>query len=265
MQPRNPDWDNPNMPNQDWGQQNPNIPNQGWGQQNPNMPNYDPNTQERGWGQQAPNYDPNYDPNAQQWGTQGQQAPRQGMPGQQAPMQQGQGNLYAAPSGSPYSDADWHTLLTTPLRAGKAMMFASPSGPIGLIQETKAMVDSLQTLLQQGANTPLMSALSQSAKRIVDTARAGNPQQILNDLTGTSKDPEVCRTEALNGCQQASAVLRNTPPQDAGEYKQFVFNTAQKVAEAASEGGFLGGGSRVSPAESNLLREIAGALGMQRA
>lgn len=258
MQPRNPDWDNPNMPNQDWGQRNPNIPNQGWGEPNPN---YDPNTQGRGWGQQAPNYDPNYDPNAQQWGMPGS---RQGVPGQQAPLQ-GQGDLYAAPSGSPFSDADWKTLLTTPLLAGKAMMLASPSGPIGIIQETKAMVDSLQDLLQQGTATPLMSALSQSAKSIVDTARAGNPQQILNELTGTSKDPAVCRTNALNSCQQASSVLRNTPPQDAGEYKQFVFNAAQKVAEAASEGGFFGGGSRVSPAESSLLREIANALGMQRA
>lgn len=249
MQPRNPDWDNPNMPNQDWGQQNP---------------NYDPNAQGRGWGQQVPNYDPNYDPNAQQWGTPGQQAPQQGGPGQQAPLQ-GQGDLYAAPSGSPFSDADWKTLLTTPLLAGKAMMLASPSGPIGIIQETKAMVDSLQALLQQGATTPLMNALSQSAKRIVDTARAGNPQHILNELTGTSKDPALCRTNALNSCQQASATLRNTPPQDAGEYKQFVFNMAQKVAEAASEGGFLSGGPRVSPAESSLLKEIADALGMQRA
>ena len=256
MQPRNPDWDNPNMPDQDWGLQNPNMPNQGRGSQNPNMPNYDPNAQERGWGQQNPNYDPNYDPNAQ--------APLQGTPGQQAPAQ---ANLYAAPSGSPFSDADWKTLMTAPLQVGKAMMFTSPSGPIGLIQETKAMIDSLQALLKQGATTPLMRALSQSAQRLVDTARAGNPQQILNDLTGTSKDPAMCRTAALNSCQQSSTALRNAPPQDAGEYKQFVFNMAQKVAEAAHEGGLLamGSGSRVSPTESDLLRDIAGALGMQRA
>lgn len=262
MQSKNPGWDNPNTPNQGWGQQNP---NQDWGQLNPEMPDYDPNAQARGRGQQNPNYDPNYDPNAQGWGTQPQQAPRQGAPGQQAPLQ-GQADLFAAPSGAPYSDADWKTLLTAPLHAGKAMMFASPSGPIGMLQETKAMIDSLQSLLNQNAASPLMRALAQSGQRIMDAARAGNPQQMLNDLAGPSRDPIVCRTEALNSCQQASAILRNTPPQDAGEYKQFAFNMAQKVAEAASEGGFLslGGGSRVSPAEADLLREIAGALGMQR-
>lgn len=258
MQSRNPGWDNPNTPNQGRGQPDPNMPNQDWGQLNPNMPNYDPNAQAHGWGQQDPHYDPNYDPNAQQ-------ASRQGMPGQQIPSQ-GQADLLAAPSGAPYSDADWRTLLTAPLHVGKAMMFASPSGPIGMIQETKAMIDSLHSLLNQNAASPLMRALAQSGQRVMDSARSGNPQQVLNDLAGPSRDPMVCRTEALDSCHQASAILRNTPPQDVSEYKQFVFNMAQKVAEAASEGGFLsmGGGSRVSPAEADLLREIAGALGMQR-
>lgn len=240
MQPRSPDWDNPNIPNQNWGQQNPNIPNndpntQGWGQQNPNMPNYDPNIQ-------------------------GQS---QSVPSQQAPHQN---DIYAAPSGTPYSDTEWKDLLATPLQVGKAMMFASPSGPIGLIQETKAMVDCLQELLAQGATSPLLRALGQSAQKIVDTARSRNPQQIIGDLSGTSKDPHVCRTDALNSCQQASLLLRNSSSQDAAEYKQFVFNCAQKVAEAANESGIMGmGGSRVSPAEQNLLRDVASALGMQRA
>jgi hypothetical protein len=224
MQPRNPDWDNPNIPNQDWGQQNPNIPN------------YDPN---------AP---------AQQG---------RGIPGQQAPIQ---GNLYAAPTGSPYSDIEWKSLMATPLKVCKAMMLASPSGPIGLIQETKAMVDCLQALLKQQTPSPLLRELGQSAQRVVDAARSGNPQQVLYDLIGDSKDPMICRTDALNGCQQAAVLLRNTSPQDAAEYKQFTFNSAQKVAEAASESGILGmGGPRVSPEEQELLRDISIALGMQRA
>ncbi|MEO7020780.1 MAG: hypothetical protein ABI234_11570 [Ktedonobacteraceae bacterium] len=264
MQPRNPDWDNPNMPNQDWGSQNPNMPNQNWGQQNPNMPNYDPNAQAQEWGQQKQNM-PNYDPNmqGQRQGGPGQQAPHQGYPGQQAPLQS---NMYAAPSDSPYSDVEWKTLLSAPLKVGKAMMFASPSGPIGLVQETKAMFDSLQTLLAQKSTSPLLNALGQSAKTIMDSARSSNPQQVITELAGTSRDPNVCRTDALNDCQQASVLLRNTSPQDAGEYKQFVFNCAQKVAEAANEGGMLNtGGSRISPAEQDLLRDVAGALGMQRA
>lgn len=190
------------------------------------------------------------------------------MQGQDASGQQAQyqRDVYAAPNDSPYSDAEWKSLLAAPLQIGKAMMYASPSGPIGLIQETKAMVDCLQELLAQGATGQLLRALGQSAQKIVDTARATNPQHIVNDLSGTSNDPNVCRTDALNSCQQVSVLLRNVSAQDAAEYKQFVFHCAQKVAEAAKEGGMLSmGGSRVSPAEQDLLKDIAGALGMQRA
>lgn len=246
MQPRNPDWDNPNNPQQNWGSQNPNIPN------------YDPNAQaQQSWGQQNPSYDPNYDPNVQPQG--------RGVPGQQAPLQ-GQRDLYAAPTGSPFSDAEWKCLMAAPLKTCKAMMFASPSGPIGLIQETKAMIDCLQALLKQQTPSPLLRELGQSAQRVVDVARAGNPQQILADMTGTSHDAAACRADALNCCQQSAVLLRNTSPQDAAEYKQFVFNSAQKVAEAASEGGLLSmGGPRISTEEQNLLRDIANTLGMPRA
>lgn len=230
MQPRNPNWDNPDIQHSD-------RPQQDWGSQNPNTPNYDPNVQPQ----------------------------RGGTPGQQAPIQ-GQPNIYAAPSGSPYSDSEWKTLMATPLKVGKAMMLASPSGPIGLIQETKALVDCLRALLSQNTTSPLLRELSSSAKNVVNSARSGDPKSVLFDLIGTSNDPAACRTDALNGCQQSASILRKASPQDATEYKQFVFTGAQKVAEAAREGGILGmGGEQVAPAEQSLLRDIANAIDIQRA
>lgn len=247
MQPRNPDWDNPNI-------QQPDMPNQDGGTQHPNMPNYDPNVQGSGIsGQQVPNYDPNA------------QARQESMPGQQTPVQ-GHPVMYAAPDGSPYSDAEWKILMATPLKVGKAMMLASPSGPVGLIQETKALVDCLRSLLSQNTANPLIRELSGRAKNIVNTARSGDPKSVLFDLIGTSHDPAASRTDALNGCQQAASILRKASPQDAAEYKQFVFTGAQKVAEAAREGGFLGiSGEKVAPAEQSLLKDIVNTLDIQRA
>ncbi|MGH2509782.1 MAG: hypothetical protein ACRDHZ_20580, partial [Ktedonobacteraceae bacterium] len=109
-------------------------------------------------------------------------------------------------------------------------------------------------------------SLGQSAQKIVDAARSNHPQQVINDLPGTAKDPQVCRMDALNSCQRVSALLRNTSPQDAAEYKQFVLNCAQKVAEAGKDGSILSmGGSRVSPNEQNLLKDIAQALEIPQA
>ena len=49
---------------------------------------------------------------------------------------------------------------------------------------------------------------------------------------------------------------------DASAFKTFLNTLAQKVAEAATEGGFLGlGGVPVSEAEKATLSEIAEALG----
>ena len=61
----------------------------------------------------------------------------------------------------------------------------------------------------------------------------------------------------------ASAILDAREPADAAAFKAWLFSVSQKVAEAASEGGFLGfGGVQVSDAERATLDDIAKALGI---
>jgi hypothetical protein len=70
----------------------------------------------------------------------------------------------------------------------------------------------------------------------------------------------VPRSLALLG--EVSTILDAKAPADAGPFKAFLNEVAEKVAEAASEGGFLGfGGVPVSDAEKATLAQIAGALG----
>jgi hypothetical protein len=58
-------------------------------------------------------------------------------------------------------------------------------------------------------------------------------------------------------------LARKAPAPEAEGYKRWLLTVAQRVAEAAKEGGFLGiGGVRVSEAEQATLAEIAGALGV---
>ena len=52
-------------------------------------------------------------------------------------------------------------------------------------------------------------------------------------------------------------------PADAAAFKSWLFSVSRRVAEAASEGGFLGfGGVQVSAAERATLGDIAEALGI---
>jgi hypothetical protein len=245
MQPRNPDRDNPNIPHPE----RPDL-----GQRTPNIPEYDPNFQARGRGQQN---QPNYDP----WAQQQQQTPTQG----QRPPGEVSADPYAAPSGSPYSNAEWKILLSVPLKAAKAMMLVAPSGPIGLIQEMKAMADSVKVLLSQDTSSSLINELKHTTERSMGSASSKDPREVLSDLLGPSKDPAQCREETLADCQQAAAILRKASPQDATEYKHFVYTSTLRVAEAAREGGVLGiGGQQVTLPEQELLRDISNALGIQR-
>lgn len=278
----NPDRDNPNIPGY-----NPNIPGrQGWGSPNPNIPNYDPN---QSWG--APNQDvPGYNPNQQNWGTSNPNVPGynpnqpgQGVPGQNIPGQQAWGapgqqdyeqNLqtqgaapYAAPTGTNFNDSEWKMLMSTPLKVGKAMMFAAPSGPIGMIQEAKALSDCLKGFLDQGSPNPLLNELAQNGRQVLNSVQSGggNAQVLASEYLGGSRDPQITHNEALDCCQQSANILRKASPQDATAYKEFVCGVAQKVAGAAGESGFLGfgGGPKVSPAEQNFMGEIVSALGGQ--
>jgi hypothetical protein len=59
-----------------------------------------------------------------------------------------------------------------------------------------------------------------------------------------------------------SAILNAKAPGDAAAFKTWLRTISQKVAEASSEGGFLGiGGVQVSDAEKATLADIAKALG----
>jgi hypothetical protein len=53
---------------------------------------------------------------------------------------------------------------------------------------------------------------------------------------------------------------------EAEEYRQWAMSVAEKVANAATEGGFLGfGGERVTAAEKSLIDDIRKSLGVTAA
>ena len=68
---------------------------------------------------------------------------------------------------------------------------------------------------------------------------------------------------AVEDCRAAAQVLASKASgTEASEYKQWALSVAEKVAMAATEGGFLGfGGERLSASERELLEKLKTALG----
>ena len=74
--------------------------------------------------------------------------------------------------------------------------------------------------------------------------------------------PAEAVQRSLANLREVSAILDAKAPQDAAAFKTWLRAISQNVAEASSEGGFLGfGGVKVSDAEKATLADISKALG----
>jgi len=86
-------------------------------------------------------------------------------------------------------------------------------------------------------------------------------QDGLRTLLAGAKPADAVQ-HSLANLREVSAILAAKAPSDAPAFKAWLTGISHKVAEASSEGGFLGiGGVQVSDAEKATLGDIAKALG----
>ena len=151
-----------------------------------------------------------------------------------------------------YTAEEWEVLLRAPVVVGLAVVAASPSGPIGVVQEMSA-IGRILGEEPQGAETPaLLRAL------VADFNAGHRPGGVMP----SAQSLEELKAHALQTCQEVSALLaRKAPASEAESVKRWLLTVARRVAEAAKEGGVLGiGGVRVSAAEQATLAEVAAVL-----
>lgn len=154
-----------------------------------------------------------------------------------------------------YTDEEWTLLLKTPALAGIAVVTVAPSGPIGVFKELSSMG---KWILGAGENAPagtLVAEIVEDIRAIAERKRPAPPDEKI--------PPAELKTRVLANLKQAVAILsaKATPP-DSEAYKQWILDVAANIARAAKEGTVFGfGGTPVSDAERDVLREIAEALG----
>jgi hypothetical protein len=154
-----------------------------------------------------------------------------------------------------FTAEEWNLLRRAPMMAGLVLVTASPSGPVGLLQETFAMGKVLAEARAQGSGE-LIGAL------VADLATAeGRQASRPTDLAG--KSPEQLKTTALEQMRKVGALLDQKAPEESQAVKRWLHDTGKRVAEAATEGGFLGiGGTQVTEQEKTALNELGRSLGM---
>jgi hypothetical protein len=159
-----------------------------------------------------------------------------------------------------FTPDEWKTLLESVMATGLAVTAAEPSGLWGLLQESFASGKMLaKTKMDTGSN-PLIKA-------VVDDFATSEGRVVTRDglkenLSG--KKPAEVKTACIQILGKAAGVLNAKAPGDADAFKNWLRQISQNVAEASTEGGFLGmGGVAVSDSEKATLAEISSALKLQ--
>jgi len=152
---------------------------------------------------------------------------------------------------------EWNQIQRAPFMAGLAVVAASPSGPFGVVKELFAVGKMLGEVKLQGTSNDLIKAL------VADIEAGEKDLSAPAELKG--KTPEQVKSYAIESLRQVAALIdKKTKPDEAQGFKQWLVSVAQKVAEAAKEGGFLGfGGTRVSEEEAATIKELSTTLGVK--
>jgi len=142
--------------------------------------------------------------------------------------------------------------------AGMAVTAAEPSGLWGLMKESLASGSALAQAKADPNSNELVKAVV--AELEAPEGRSSVQEGLRKLLAGAKPTDAVQRS--LANLREVSAILAAKAPGDASAFKAWLSCISQKVAEASSEGGFLGiGGVQVSDAEKATLGDIAKALG----
>jgi hypothetical protein len=158
---------------------------------------------------------------------------------------------------STFTPDEWKVLLESVMAASLAVTAAEPSGLLGVLKESFAGGKMLADAKLDTASNPLVKA-------IVDDLATSEGRNLSSDglreqLTG--KKPAEIKSACLAILGKADGILAAKAGADAPAFKTWLRKLSQNVAEAASEGGFLGmGGVAVSEAEKATLGEISSAL-----
>jgi len=157
-----------------------------------------------------------------------------------------------------FTPEEWTKILESVMLAGMAVSAAEPSGLWGLLKEGVASSSALAAAKSDSGSSELIKTVV--AEYETSEGRSSVQEALRKRFSGAKPADVVQRS--LENLREVSGILAVKAPGDAPAFKAWLKSISQKVAEASSEGGFLGiGGVQVSDKEKATLADISKALG----
>ena len=153
-----------------------------------------------------------------------------------------------------FTDEEWARLERAPLVAGMAITLADPGGPIEVVKESMAAIKTVLEAAKAGGHGELVDAV---AKDVAEkTQHRQNPLGDFKPRGAQAGEQILDELRGVNELLHAKAT-----PEEAAAFREWLLTAAQRAADAAKEGGFMGfRAERVSEGEQQMLDKLGEVL-----
>lgn len=157
-----------------------------------------------------------------------------------------------------FSEDEWATLVRSPMVAGAAITLADPGGPIEVVKETSAVL-KFATSSSSEQRDDLVGELAREVR--------GLAEQRKNPLGDFKPRGALAGKEIVDETARANEIVSaKASPEETAAFRAWIMECAQRAADAAKEGGFMGfHAERVSQGEKDMLAQLRSALSMSGA
>lgn len=158
-----------------------------------------------------------------------------------------------------YTQDEIEKMMAAPMLVSMYVMGTALSGPVGLVKEMMAGVDTAMKAAKAAAPDSVLSVLFAEENM---KAQQDKMQQETKESTQGAQDMAQAKAKMLGDIKTAVGIISTKGSADeAAAYKQLMVQAAENVANAAKEGGFMGiGGVLVNDAEKQAISEISAAV-----
>ncbi|NTU86199.1 MAG: hypothetical protein HGA45_43870 [Chloroflexales bacterium] len=132
-----------------------------------------------------------------------------------------------------FTPEEWTQLKAAPLSAAMYVVAASPSGPVGMVKEMLVLGTAAEALKQDAAAPQILKDLFAESE--------GEPKSEMKVELGDKDKVPAQRAALLAALKDGVALIDAKTGEDAAAIKAWILSTAEKVAGAAKEGGFVEG------------------------
>jgi hypothetical protein len=156
-----------------------------------------------------------------------------------------------------FTEEEWATVVRSPVVAGMAITLADPGGPIEVVKETSAVLKFVT-----GEGEQRDDLVGEVAREIRSLA-----QERTNPVGDFKPRGALAGQQVVDEISRAGEIVSaKATPEEAEAFRAWILECAQRAADAAKEGGFMGfNAERVSQGEKDMLAKLDSALGASSA